>query len=70
MRIEKPKPPARLLSVVVHSAIDVARPTFFSMAIIIAALIPVFTLERVEGRIFRPVALTYGSRWSARSCSR
>src|SRR5262249_46315735 len=36
-----------------------ARPTFFAMAIIIAALIPVFTLERVEGRIFRPLALTY-----------
>jgi len=29
------------------------------MAIIIAALIPVFTLQRVEGRIFRPLALTY-----------
>ena len=27
--------------------------------IIIAALIPVFTLQRVEGRIFRPLALTY-----------
>ena len=39
-----------------------ARPTFFAMAIIIAALIPVFTLQRVEGRIFRPLALTYASR--------
>src|SRR5207247_4213988 len=29
------------------------------MLIIIAALIPVFTLESVEGRIFRPLALTY-----------
>ena len=36
-----------------------ARPTFFAMAIIIAALMPVFTLQRVEGRIFRPLALTY-----------
>ena len=36
-----------------------ARPTFFAMAIIIAALIPVFTLQRVEGRIFRPLSLTY-----------
>ncbi|HEX7672199.1 MAG TPA: efflux RND transporter permease subunit, partial [Polyangiaceae bacterium] len=27
--------------------------------IIVAAMIPIFTLERVEGRIFRPVALTY-----------
>src|SRR5881394_274327 len=30
------------------------------MAIIGAAMMPIFTLERVEGRIFRPVALTYG----------
>lgn len=48
-----------LLALVIHSAVDVARPTFFAMAIIIAALIPVFTLQRVEGRIFRPLALTY-----------
>ena len=31
----------------------------FSMSIIVAAMMPIFTLERVEGRIFRPVALTY-----------
>ena len=35
------------------------RPTLFSMSIIVAAMMPIFTLERVEGRIFRPVALTY-----------
>ena len=28
-------------------------------SIIIAALVPVFTLQQVEGRIFRPLALTY-----------
>lgn len=44
---------------VLDSAVSVARPTFYAMAIIIAALIPVFALERVEGRIFRPLALTY-----------
>src|SRR6185295_16490529 len=48
-----------LLALIIHSAIDVAKPTFFAMAIIIAALIPVFTLQRVEGRIFRPLSLTY-----------
>jgi len=48
-----------LRRLIVHAAVDVARPTFFAMAIIIAALIPVFTLQRVEGRIFRPLALTY-----------
>jgi cobalt-zinc-cadmium resistance protein CzcA len=55
----RPKQRRELLQLIVHSAVDVARPTFFAMAIIIAALIPVFTLQRVEGRIFRPLALTY-----------
>ena len=38
---------------------QVARPTLYAMLIIIAALMPVFTLQQVEGRIFRPLALTY-----------
>src|SRR5204862_6788545 len=56
---QKPKRRRTLLQLIIHSAVDVARPTFFAMAIIIAALIPVFTLQRVEGRIFRPLSLTY-----------
>jgi len=55
----KPTRRRDLLDLIIQSAIAVARPTFFAMAIIIAALIPVFTLQRVEGRIFRPLALTY-----------
>jgi cobalt-zinc-cadmium resistance protein CzcA len=58
-QVQKPKRRRDLLGLIIHSAIDVARPTFFAMAIIIAALIPVFTLQRVEGRIFRPLSLTY-----------
>lgn len=54
-----PKTARERLRLVTRAALDVSRPTFFAMAIIIAALIPVFTLERVEGRIFRPLALTY-----------
>jgi cobalt-zinc-cadmium resistance protein CzcA len=54
-----PKTAGERLRLVTRAALDVSRPTFFAMAIIIAALIPVFTLERVEGRIFRPLALTY-----------
>jgi len=45
--------------IVARAAKEVLRPTLFSMSIIIAAMMPIFTLERVEGRIFRPVALTY-----------
>jgi cobalt-zinc-cadmium resistance protein CzcA len=55
----KPERPKEFLQLISHAAFAVARPTFFAMAIIIAALIPVFTLQRVEGRIFRPLALTY-----------
>jgi len=40
---------------------EVGRPTFFSMLIIIAAHLPIFTLERQEGRIFAPMAWTVTS---------
>ena len=44
-----------------HATIEVGRPTFFSMLIIIAAHIPIFTLQRHEGRIFAPMAWTITS---------
>lgn len=40
------------------AAAAVVRPTVFAMLIIIAAYIPIFMLERVEGRIFSPMANT------------
>lgn len=55
----RPTTKREMLGLVARSALKVARPTFYAMAVIIAALIPVFTLESVEGRIFRPLALTY-----------
>jgi cobalt-zinc-cadmium resistance protein CzcA len=36
----------------------VVRPTLFALLIIIAAYLPIFLLERVEGRIFAPMANT------------
>jgi len=36
-----------------------ARSMIFSQLILIVALIPIFTFQRVEGRIFRPMALTF-----------
>lgn len=42
--------------VVLRAAVEVGRPTLFSMLIIIAAYIPIFTLQRHEGRIFAPMA--------------
>ncbi|MEX8513718.1 MAG: efflux RND transporter permease subunit, partial [Leptothrix ochracea] len=44
------------LRTVLGATIDVGRPTLFSMLIIIAAHIPIFTLQRHEGRIFAPMA--------------
>ena len=40
---------------------EVARPTLFSIIIIIAAHIPIFTLQRHEGKIFAPMAYTVTS---------
>lgn len=44
-----------------EATVEVGRPTFFSMLIIIAAHIPIFTLQRHEGRIFAPMAYTVTS---------
>ena len=41
-----------------NAALEVERPIFFSLLIIIAAYIPLFTLERVERRLFTPMAFT------------
>src|SRR5213592_1745874 len=51
----------RLRDLVLHAAAEVGRPTFFSMLIIIVAHIPIFTLQRHEGRIFAPMAWTVTS---------
>ena len=59
LRRERPTDRRAVLRLVVRSAVDVGSPTLYAMLIIIAALVPVFTLQSVEGRIFRPLALTY-----------
>ena len=46
---------------VAEAAAEVGRPTFFSMLIIIIAHMPIFTLQRHEGRIFAPMAYTITS---------
>jgi cobalt-zinc-cadmium resistance protein CzcA len=56
---EEQPSPEHVPGVVARAAKEVVRPTLFSLSIIVAAMMPIFTLERVEGRIFRPVALTY-----------
>jgi cobalt-zinc-cadmium resistance protein CzcA len=41
-----------------EAALEVERPIFYSIVIIVAAYIPLFTLERVERRLFTPMAFT------------
>jgi cobalt-zinc-cadmium resistance protein CzcA len=40
------------------AAYEVQRPVFYAIAIIITAYLPIFTLQRVEGRLFKPMAWT------------
>ncbi|MBK7858620.1 MAG: efflux RND transporter permease subunit [Archangiaceae bacterium] len=41
-----------------EATVQVVRPTIFALLIIIAAYLPIFMLQRVEGRIFSPMANT------------
>jgi cobalt-zinc-cadmium resistance protein CzcA len=47
------------LRLILISALQVDRAVFFSTAIIVAAFIPLFTMQGVEGQIFGPMARTY-----------
>jgi cobalt-zinc-cadmium resistance protein CzcA len=40
------------------AAHEVERPVFYAIAIIITAYLPIFTLQQVEGKLFRPMAWT------------
>ncbi len=50
------KSAALRMKAVMKATVEVGRPTLFSMIIIIAAHLPIFTLQRHEGRIFAPMA--------------
>jgi len=52
---ESPKQP---FEVIRAAALEVERPIFFSLVILIAAYLPLFTLERVERKLFTPMAFT------------
>jgi heavy metal efflux system protein len=41
-----------------QAAHEVQRPVFYAIAIIITAYLPIFTLQRVEGKLFKPMAWT------------
>jgi heavy metal efflux system protein len=46
------------LATIKDASHEVQRPVFFAIAIIITAYLPIFTLQLVEGRLFKPMAWT------------
>jgi cobalt-zinc-cadmium resistance protein CzcA len=52
---EAPRP---VLERIREAAHEVQRPVFYAIAIIITAYLPIFTLQQVEGKLFRPMAWT------------
>ncbi|HWY78471.1 MAG TPA: efflux RND transporter permease subunit, partial [Verrucomicrobiae bacterium] len=57
--MEKRKGQIKSLSdLIVEAVSEMGRPILFSKVILLTAFIPLYTLQRVEGRIFKPMALT------------
>jgi heavy metal efflux system protein len=48
------------LRLILASALQVDKAVFFSATITVAAFVPLFTMQGVEGQIFTPMARTYG----------
>ena len=48
----------RLIDVVRDAAVEVRKPTMFGELIIMLVYVPILTLEGIEGKLFRPMALT------------
>src|SRR5213594_3214721 len=41
-----------------HAALEVARPLTFAVLIIMTVYVPILTFQRIEGKLFRPMAVT------------
>ena len=52
------KPDESRLEIVARASAEVARPILFAISIIIVVFLPLFTLQGVEGKTFRPLAYT------------
>ena len=48
----------RVLHEVQHAALEVARPLTFAVMIIMTVYVPILTFQRIEGRLFQPMAVT------------
>jgi cobalt-zinc-cadmium resistance protein CzcA len=55
---EKKPDGRRVLREVRHAAVEVARPLTFAVLIIMTVYAPILTFQRIEGKLFRPMAIT------------
>jgi cobalt-zinc-cadmium resistance protein CzcA len=46
--------------IIKETALEVSKPIFFAVMIIIAAMLPIFSFQEIEGRMFSPLAFTLG----------
>ena len=58
LRSRAANPKSDPLAVTAKAAAEVARPVAFAVLIIVIVYLPILTLESVEGKMFRPMALT------------
>ena len=54
----KRQPDKSVMEQIREAAHEVQRPVFYAITIIITAYLPIFTLQSVEGRLFKPMAWT------------
>jgi len=57
-RMRRENPDELIGLIVVRAGREVARPIAFAVGVVIAVFLPLFTLEQMEGRMFRPLAFT------------
>ena len=48
----------RVIREVQHAAAEVAKPLTFAVLIIMTVYVPIMTFQRIEGKLFRPMAIT------------
>ncbi len=59
-RFQTAKPDASTYDLIADGTAEAFRPVLFSVLVIIVALIPLFTMQGVPGKIFAPMSETYG----------
>jgi len=56
--LRQSKPGEPRIHVIARACVEVARPILFAISIIIVVFLPLFTLQGVEGKTFKPLAYT------------